>query len=221
MHVSRSNGWLMALAGVLALMLAVVGPAAAAKPDPKQAQALVEDVTDRVLAVLDEHSADGRIDVDQVRDELDDIVLPHLDFVTMTKLAVGHYWRQASDQQKRTLVTEFRNLLVRTYTTSLDEYQDEKLEFLPLWPSPHDERVTVRSRVLRGDGPPIAVNYGMRYNDGEWKVYDIVVEDISLVTTYQSQFGSTVQRDGIAGLIEELKRKNEQGEVSPEAPGAG
>jgi phospholipid transport system substrate-binding protein len=61
----------------------------------------------------------------------------------------------------------------------------------------------------------------MRFNDGEWKVYDIVVEDISLVTTYQSQFGSTVRRNGIGGLIEELQRKNERGEVSPDAPGAG
>lgn len=221
MRVCKSNGWLGALVGAVALMLTAVGPATASAPDPKQAQALVEDVTDRVLEVLDKHSADGQMDVEQVKDELDDIVLPHLDFVTMTKLAVGHYWRQASDEQKRTLVNEFRNLLVRTYTTSLDEYQDQKLEFLPLRPSPHDDRVTVRSRVLQPDGPPIAVNYGMRHDDGEWKVYDIVVEDISLVTTYQSQFSSTVQRDGIAGLIEELKRKNEQGEVSPEAPGAG
>ncbi len=221
MRICKSNGWLRALVGAVALMLAAAGPATASAPDPKQAQALVKDVTDRMLEVLDKHAAAGQIDVEQVKDELDDIVLPHLDFVTMTKLAVGHYWRQASDEQKRTLVTEFQNLLVRTYTTSLDEYQDEKLEFLPLRPSPHDDRVTVRSRVLRPDGPPIAVNYGMRHDDGEWKVYDIVVEDISLVTTYQSQFSSTVQRDGIAGLIKELKRKNEQGEVSSEAPGAG
>jgi phospholipid transport system substrate-binding protein len=220
MHVSSSNGWRTALAGVCALILAFVAPVAAAKPDPNKAQALVEDVTGRVLEVLDKHSGSGSMDVEQVKDELDDIVFPHMDFVTMTKLAVGHYWRQASDEQKRTLVNEFRNLLVRTYSTSLDEYQDHKLEFLPLRPSPYDDRVTVRSRVLRPDGPPIAVNYGMRYNDGAWKVYDIVVEEISLVTTYQSQFGSTVQRDGIAGLIAELERKNERGEVSSEAPGA-
>lgn len=217
---SNSNGWLKTLVGAVALTLATAGPVGAAAPDPKEAQALVEDVTDRALEVLQRHSSDGEMDIEQVKDELNDVVLPHLDFVTMTKLAVGHHWRQASDEQKRALVTEFRNLLVRTYTTSLDEYQDQKLEFLPLRPSPHDDRVMVRSRLLRSDGPPVAVNYGMRYNDGEWKVYDIVVEDISLVTTYQSQFGSTVQRDGIAGLIAELERKNERGEVSPEAPGA-
>lgn len=220
MRVFKSNGWLKALAGAVALMLVAAGPAAASGPDPKQAQALVEDVTDRAIEVLKKHSGDGEMDLDQVKDDLDDLVLPHLDFVTMTKLAVGHYWRQASDEQKRTLVMEFRDLLVRTYTTSLKEYQGHRLEFLPLRPSPYDDRVTVRSRVLRPDGPPVTVNYGMLHDDGEWKVYDIVVEDISLVTTYQSQFGSTVQRDGIAGLAEELKRKNDRGEISPEAPGA-
>lgn len=221
MRAYNNSRCLKLLVGAAAVMLVAAGPAAASEPDPKQAQKLVQDVTARVLEVLEEHSGDGEMDIEQVKDELDDIVLPHLDFVTMTKLAVGHYWRQASDEQKRALVDEFRNLLVRTYTTSLDEYQNHKLEFLPLRPSPHDDRVTVRSRVQRPDGAPIGVNYGMRYKDGEWKVYDIVVENVSLVTTYQSQFGSTVQRDGIAGLIDELERKNERGEVSAQAPGAG
>lgn len=209
---------LRALAGALTLALAVTGPAAAA-PNPEEAQALVEDVTTQVIAILDEHSGEGEMDVEQVSERINEIVMPHLDFVTMTKLAVGRYWRDATRDQKRTLVTEFRNLLVRTYRSSLDEYQNQSVEFLPLRPSPHDDRVMVRSRVTRPDGPAIPVEYGMRHDEGEWQVYDIVVDGISLVTTYRSNFSSTVQRDGIDGLIEELQRKNESGETSPEAPG--
>ena len=217
---NTSSSWRAFVCALAMAALAFAGPAAAAGPDPKEAQALVKDVTTRVVAVLDEHGGQGEMDVEQVKQEINEIVLPHLDFVTMTKLAVGRYWREASDAQKRQLVDEFRNLLVRTYTTSLDEYQNQKVEFLPLRPSPYEDRVMVRSRVTRPNGPPIPVEYGLHYDDGEWKVYDIVVEGVSLVTTYRSNFASTVQRNGIAGLIDELQRKNTSGETSPDAPGA-
>ncbi|MEX1082629.1 MAG: ABC transporter substrate-binding protein [Halofilum sp. (in: g-proteobacteria)] len=216
MRTRSAMGWLAAIA-----MLAVVAmPASAAEPNPEDAQALLVEVSEEVLAVLDEHAAGGDMDVEQVRAELSDIIAPHMDFITMTRLAVGGNWREADREQKRALVTEFRTLLVRTYSRSLDEYSGQQVEFLPLGESSQEDRVTVRSRVTRPDGPAIPVEYGVRYNDGEWKVYDVVVEGISLVTTYRSNFSSIVRSGGIEGLVEELKRKNETGETSPEAPGA-
>lgn len=215
-NVGTSMRWIAAMA----LLAVVAMPASAAEPNQQEAQALLQEISDEVLAVLDRHADSGEIDVEQVRQELSDVIMPHMDFVTMTRLAVGRNWRDASREQKRALVTEFRTLLVRTYSQALDEYSGQEIEFLPLQDSPHEDRVTVRSRVTRPDGPAIPVNYGVRYDDGEWKVYDVVVEGISLVTTYRSNFSSIIQRDGIDGLVEELGRKNETGETSPEAPGA-
>lgn len=203
-----------AVAALLALAVGLAGDARAAEgPDPEQAQALVEDVTGRMLEVLREEARDGEVDVERMRSKVREEILPHLDFVTMTKLAVGSQWRNASTEQKRTLVTEFRELLLRTYTHALDQYDNQELVFLPLRPSPYDDRVTVRSKVIRTDGPEIPVHYSLRYRDGEWKVYDIVVDGISLVTTYRSNFASRIQSEGIDGLIASLEQKNARNEL--------
>lgn len=203
-----------ALAAAAALLLALAGTARAAEaPDPGQAQALVEDVTGRMLGVLREDARDGEVDVERMRERVREEIVPHLDFVTMTKLAVGSPWRNASTEQKRTLVTEFRELLLRTYTHALDEYDNQELVFLPLRESPYEDRVTVRSKVVRTDGPEIPVNYRLRYNDGEWKVYDIEVDGISLVTTYRSNFAGEIQSNGIDGLIAILEEKNANKEL--------
>jgi len=191
-----------------ALLACTLASAQAAQPDPGQAQQLVKGVTDQMLDVLRQEGTEGKADLNRIRDKVNDIVLPHMDFITMTKLAVGSPWRNASDDQKRTLVTQFRELLVRTYTRSLDEYDNQKLEFLPMRPSPYPDRVTVRSRVLQSNGPEIPVEYSLRFHDGEWKVYDIVVDGVSLVTTYRSSFASQVQQNGIDGLIDSLRKKN-------------
>lgn len=204
----------MAVAVLLALGAGSAGGArAAAAPDPAQAQALVEDVTGRMLAVLREDARDGEVDVERMRERVREEIVPHLDFVTMTKLAVGSPWRNASTEQKRTLVTEFRELLLRTYTHALDQYNNQELVFLPLRESPYEDRVTVRSKVIRSDGPEIPVHYSLRYDDGEWKVYDIVVDGISLVTTYRSNFAGEIQSNGIDGLIARLEEKNAKEEL--------
>ncbi len=217
---SNAQGALRWIAATMLMMAVAATPVSAAEPNPADAQALLEEVSDEVLAVLARHADSGEMDVEQVRQDLSDIIMPHMDFVTMTRLAVGADWRDASREQKRALVTEFRTLLVRTYSQALDEYSGQQIEFLPLEESSHEDRVTVRSRVTRPEGQPIPVHYGVRYVDGEWKVYDVVVEGISLVTTYRSNFSSLVQQNGIGGLVEELRRKNESGETTPEAPGA-
>ena len=196
------HAWLLA-----ALLFCSAAPALAG-PDPKDAQQLVEKSTGEMLAVLRAEAQDGQVDVARIRAKLDELVLPHMDFITMTKLAVGRHWRDAQREQKRALVTEFQELLVRTYTRSLREYNDQKLEFLPLQPGPSEDRVTVRSRVVQSGGANIPVEYSLRYHDGQWQVYDITVDGISLVTTYRSSFSDIVSREGVAGLIEHLRRKN-------------
>ncbi len=200
----------------ISLALASASATATAAPDPREAQELVEQSTGEMLEVLRAEAADGQVDLEAVRARLNELVLPHMDFVTMTKLAVGRHWLEAEREQKRALVVEFRELLVRTYTRALREYNDEKLEFLPLQEGPQADRVIVRSQVVpSGGGAKIPVEYGLRYRDGEWQVYNITVDGVSLVTTYRSSFSDIASREGIAGLIEHLRRKN------AEKPGGG
>lgn len=205
----------------IALALAAWGglPALAVadqEPDPAEAQALVEDTANRLLDVLREEAADGDIDVDVLRARVDELVKPHLDFVVMTRLAVGRHWRDADDDQKRALIEAFRELVVNTYSSALEQVEDydgQEIEFLPLRESPHENRAEVRSRVIQPEGADIPVHYGLHYSDGGWKLYDIVVDGVSLITTYRSGFGSVVDRDGIDGLIQHLREKNERGET--------
>lgn len=192
---------------LMAAILAVTSSAAVAA-DPREAQQLVKETTRELLEVLRNEAADGEVDPATVRSKLDELILPHLDFITMTKLAVGRHWLQADREQKRSLVRQFRTLLVSTYTRSLSEYNDQALEFLPLQPGQSDNRTKVRSRVKGKDGAKIPVEYSMRHHDGQWQVYDIAVDGISLVTTYRSSFSEIVAREGIDGLINHLERKN-------------
>jgi len=191
---------------ILALLLAFSAGVAAA--DPQDAQQLVKASTEEMLDVLRAEAADGSVDLERVRAALEELIIPHLDFVTMTKLAVGRDWLKADREQKRALVAEFRRLLVSTYTRSLREYDDQELEFLPLQAGENDSRVRVRSRVTDSDGSEIPVDYRLRVKDGRWMVYDITVDDISLVTTYRSSFSDIVAREGIDGLIAHLEEKN-------------
>lgn len=203
----REANWIgRLLAGGL---LALASMSVAAAPDPQAAQRLVRESTSEMLEVLRADAADGEIDLDAIRARLNELILPHLDFVTMTKLAVGRDWLQADREQRRALVEQFRKLLLRTYTRSLREYNDQRLEFLPLQPGPQDDRVTVRSEVIQsGGGSRIPVDYSLRHHDGRWQVYDITVDGVSLVTTYRSSFSDIVGREGIGGLIAHLRQKN-------------
>lgn len=208
MRVSSSlrkalSGW------VLALGLTLVTSTVAAAPDPRDAQRLVEESTGEMLEVLRSEAEDGEVDLERVRARLRELVLPHLDFLSMTKLAVGRSWLEADREQKRALVEEFRDLLVRTYTRALEEYDDQELEFLPLEPGSREDRVTVRSRVVPADGGSnIPVEYSLRYHDEQWLVYDIKVDGVSFVTSYRSSFSDIISREGVEGLIEHLRDKN-------------
>ncbi len=186
------------------------------RPNPEDAKALVQETTEQLLAILREQAEEGDIDVDFLQSKVDEMVKPHLDFPTMTRLAVGRHWRNATDEQKIALVDEFRTLITRTYSAALEQVEDydgQRIEFLPLREGDRDDRVQVRSVVVQPDGPDIPVNYGLRYTGGEWKLYDVIVDGISLVTTYRSGFGTLVSREGIDGLIEDLRKKNERGEA--------
>jgi phospholipid transport system substrate-binding protein len=136
-------------------------------------------------------------------------ILPHVDFEEATRLAVGRAWAQATPEQKQKLVDEFRRMLVRTYSGAIQAYQGQTMKVQPLRMKPDDTDVTVHNQYIRaGGGKPIQLDYQMRKTDQGWKIYDIVVEGVSLVLTYRSEFDAVVKQQGIDGLIKRLADKN-------------
>jgi phospholipid transport system substrate-binding protein len=135
-------------------------------------------------------------------------ILPHIDFQEATRLAVGRAWRDATPEQRKRLVDEFRSMLVRTYSNALEGYQGQEMKVLPSRNKAGDSEATVRNQFTRAGGKPVPIDYQMRKTDSGWKIYDISVEGISLVLTYRSEFDQVVKQEGIDGLIKRLLQKN-------------
>lgn len=138
-------------------------------------------------------------------------ILPIFDFNRMTQLVIGKHWSRASAQQKQSLVTEFRNLMVRTYSSSLMAFNNQTVDYKPLSMRPDDTDVTVRSEIRQPGGQPIPINYSMYKTAYGWKVYDVTIDGVSLVTNYRSSFSNTIRQSGIDGLIRTLAAQSVRG----------
>jgi len=187
------------------MLLAFVPALAFAQETP---DALVKRIADEVLAVIkaDKDVASGN--QQKVVALAEQKVLPHFDFTRMTRLAVGRNWNQASDAQKEALTKEFRTMLVRTYSSSLTAYRNQTIEVKPTKMSPNDNETTVRTQVIQQGGPPIPIDYAMEKVGNDWKVYDVVIDGASLVTTYRGSFNEQIQKGGIDGLLKTLQERN-------------
>jgi phospholipid transport system substrate-binding protein len=193
---------------LLISVLLLLGPlgVAQAADDPRE---LVMQTTERVLTEL-RHQGDGGRDPRQVRAVIDEIVLPHFDFVLISRAVLGKHWRDATPEQKRRFPVEFRTLLLRTYGTALVEYSNETVVYLPLTDSGRPDVATVRTEVRRSNGGTIPVNYRLRRKSETWKLYDIAIDGISLVANYRSSFASQIRRKGLERLISQLEDHNRQ-----------
>ena len=188
---------------IFALILAPLVAAAQEAPD-----ALVKRTTDEVLAIIkaDKDLQSGNIS--KVVQLAEQKVLPHFDFERMTRLAVGRNWNQATPEQKQALIKEFRTMLVRTYSSSLSQYRNQTIEVKPAKVGAADKDATVRTAVIQQGGPPIPIDYAMEKMDSGWKVYDVIIDGASLVTTYRGTFNDQVQKGGIDGLLKTLQDRN-------------
>jgi phospholipid transport system substrate-binding protein len=128
----------------------------------------------------------------------------------MTQLAMGRNWRQASPEQRKVLVVEFRTLLVRTYTAAFTQYRNETIDYRPARMKPGDTDVVVQSFVHRPGAQPVAVDYSMEKTSDGWKVYNVKIEGVSLVETYRNTFNTEVQKSGVDGLIRTLTERNRE-----------
>jgi phospholipid transport system substrate-binding protein len=190
---------------LLALSLLIPIPALAQELGPEE---LVKKVTAEVMAAIksDKQLASG--DKQKALKLVEEKVLPHVDFEEATRLAVGRGWKQANPGQQKRLVTEFKNMLIRTYSNAISAYEGQEMKVQPSRVKPGDTDATVRNQFIRPGGKPVLIDYSMRKTDQGWKIYDIVVEGVSLVLTYRSEFDAVVKQEGIDGLIKRLSSKN-------------
>jgi|EP01034_Spumella_vulgaris_P025409 phospholipid transport system substrate-binding protein len=190
-----------------AAMAATAAPAPAGNEAP---DVLVKRISQDVL---DTAKADKEIQAGnqkRVMDLVETKILPYVDFQRMTSLAAGRYWREASPEQQKQLSTEFRSLLIFTYSGALSQVKNETIEFKPLRADPSDTEVEVRSQVNVARGEPIPLNYRVAKSPTGWKIYDINVLGAWLVETYKGTFASEISKGGIDGLIKTLSEKNKK-----------
>ncbi len=179
-------------------------------------EALVRKVTADVLEAIQNDEALKAGDRRKAIALAEEKVLPHIDFREMTRLAAGKAWPGAEPEQRDRLVAEFREMLVRTYASAIDAYKGQSMRVLPVRMPPDATEVTVRNLYMSPGKPAVPVEYYMLKTSAGWKIVDIVVEGVSLVLTYRTEFEEESRRTGIDGLIARLKEKNR---VPKPAPG--
>ena len=198
LHVGR---WFAAM--MLALVLV---PAALAQEAP---DVLVKRVANEVQQIVKTDAKVQAGDQQRIREVIETKLLPNFDFEKMTALAMGRNWRQATPEQQKQLIDQFRALLVRTYSGALSQYRDQVMDFKPLRGDPNATDLTVRSEVIRTGQVPVQIDYGMTKTASGWKISDVVVGGISLVTNYRDEFNEQIKNGGIDGLIKTLSAKNQ------------
>lgn len=192
---------------VLLAFVSGVYPGTARSAEALAPDTMVKTTVNEVLEVI-RHSKDKRA----LRQLAEQKVLPKFDFKEMTRLAVGPAWKNANPAQQQSLENGFRTLLVNTYTSALSSKSsgDSSVEVKPAQAPSNQGEVTVRTVVRQGGRPPLPIDYRMNSAQDGWKVFDVLVDGISLVTNYRGEFAEEVRKSGIDGLIRALDSKNQR-----------
>lgn len=188
-------------------LFALLGSAVAQERSP---DALVQHVTDDVLTIVRQDKDIQNGDTNKAIALVETKVLPYFDFHRMTALAVGRNWNKATAEQKKQLSEEFKKLLVRTYSNALTSYKDQTVAYKPSKPVAGETDVVVKTEVIQPGNKPVQLNYALEKQGSGWKVYDVMVAGVSLVTNYRGTFSEEVRNNGIDGLIKMLSDRNKQ-----------
>lgn len=191
------------------MLLLIVPQLAAAVTDPLN---LVRDTSERCLSEIINRKAELTETPGKIYSLVDDIVLPSFDFERMSRLVLGKFWRQASEQEKQDFVREFRQMLVRTYGTALLQFSGQEIKYLPMRLAPDATDVTVNTEVKNPGAPPVPINYSLYLAADDWKVYDVSIDGVSLVSNYRNSFNAQIRRYTLAGLIGKLADRNREGQ---------
>ena len=180
-----------------------------AAEQPKPAIEVIEETATNVIEKIRQDRDKLEADPDAVYGLVDEMIIPHFDFVSMSKWVLGKkYWTSASKPQREEFVDQFRTLLVNTYTKALLQYSEQKINYLSENPTKKSTLVEVLTEVEQDGSNPIPINYRMHIKDGNWRVVDVVVNGASLVRTYRGEFTSQIRKHGMDHLIAKLVERN-------------
>lgn len=175
---------------------------------------ILELTTADIIKKLNAQRSQFKTHPELVNQLIEDTLLPHIDFITASKLVMGKYWRRATRQQKLEFIRQFRNLLLRFYSTGLagylieNEIDPKMFVYLPLRAAEGAKQVKVSSELHTPSGKIVMIHYSMHLGSKGWKVYDVSVDGISVITTYRTSFATEIRQKGIDGLIASLSDKN-------------
>lgn len=166
-------------------------------------QQVIQKTSDELQSTL--QTAEMRNNVEKAREFVQTVLEPHTDFGRFSALVLGKHWKKASADQKSRFKKEFKGLLVRTYATAFTEYSDWEIRYLPLRTNSDDKKVVVKTEVLQPGAAPVSISYRMINKKGEWKVYDIIIEGISLIKNYRTSINNDIKSTGsLDSVIDKL-----------------
>ena len=176
--------------------------------DERTPEQIVEQTSSEILQIINEQSERIKTEEGYVNQVIDDLVLPVIDLQSMGKLILGKHWKTASDEQRQQFIEQFKAMLIRTYAKSIADYGHAKVTVLPSQTEQKKKRHRVKSELDLGTGTPLQVDYVFRRKDDSWKVFDLVVDGLSLIQNFRTSFSQEISETSLDALIERLKNTN-------------
>ncbi len=186
--------------------------ASTAAPSTLGPQELVENSAKRMLQELDANRATYTQDPAKLDALVANVLLPNFDTEYSARLVLGQTWRTATPDQRKRFVDAFYHSLLRNYGAALVNFTADRFNILPYKGDPNDTMATVRTEVKRSSGEKVPVNFSLRKTDGVWKAWDVVIEGISYVKSFRTDFGAEIQAKGLDEVINRLET---QGKLGP------
>ncbi len=190
------------------LVLFVSGMCLTVSADERTPEQIVEQTSTEILQIINEQSERIKNEEGYVNQVIDDLVLPVMDLQSMGKLILGKHWKTASDEQRSQFIEQFKAMLIRTYAKSIADYGHAKVKVLPNQVEQKKKRHRVKSELDLGSGTPLQVDYVFRRKDDTWKVFDLVVDGLSLIKNFRTSFSQEISETSLDALIERLKSTN-------------
>jgi phospholipid transport system substrate-binding protein len=201
------------VSAITALMLMIAAGTARAHAN---AQETVKSAATHALDALKQSHDELQANPSKIYDFVQEHLLPYFDFEYSSRLVLGRNWRAATPEERERFQEAFKRTLIRSYGSAMLKYSDQEIVFLPFREEPGKDNATVKTEIDVGDSKPVAVDYNVRLVDGEWKVYDVIIDGISVVVNYRGTFGSEIKRlGGLTPLIEKMEERNKSNVLEP------
>jgi len=171
-------------------------------------QEVVKATADSVIDHIESNRHILETNPEKIFEMVNELVIPRFDFISMSKWVLGKHWKTASESQRNEFVTQFKSLLIRTYARALLEYSGQKIKYFPVKQNPNSNLAVVKTELTSKSSAQLPILYRMHQKNQEWKVVDVAVDGVSLVTTYRGSFSTQIKKDGFDSLLDQLTKKN-------------